>query len=109
VRQTKEAVEALRTINPSILVEGEIGDIEVGSEIHQEAPDLTKGLTNAEAAKQFVESTGIGILAPVVGNIAAVFGSIPGPTTPSFETRLLKVVFVLAAESTVNTCGLTDG
>src|SRR4051794_2445054 len=27
VRQTKEAVEALKSINPNILVEGEIGDI----------------------------------------------------------------------------------
>ena len=27
VRQTKEAVETLKTINPAILVEGEIGDI----------------------------------------------------------------------------------
>src|SRR5262249_22079704 len=33
VRQTKEAVEALKAINPAILVEGEIGDIGTGSEI----------------------------------------------------------------------------
>jgi fructose-bisphosphate aldolase class II len=33
-RQTKEAVEALKTINPAIVVEGEIGDIGTGSEIH---------------------------------------------------------------------------
>ena len=30
VRQTKEAVEALKAINPAILVEGEIGDIGPG-------------------------------------------------------------------------------
>src|SRR5881628_3133107 len=41
VRQTNEAVEALKAINPSILVEGEIGDIGSGSEIHEEAPDLS--------------------------------------------------------------------
>ena len=57
VRQTREAVEALKAINPSILVEGEIGDIGTGSEIHDKAPDLSKGLTTAEEAKQFVEST----------------------------------------------------
>jgi hypothetical protein len=34
VRQTKEAVEALKTINSAILVKGEIGDIGTGSEIH---------------------------------------------------------------------------
>jgi len=45
VRQTREVVDALKTINPAILVEGEIGDIGTGSEIHEEAPDLSKGLT----------------------------------------------------------------
>ena len=68
VRQTKEAVEALKAINPSILVEGEIGDIGTGSEIHTEAPDLSKSLTTPEEARQFVESTGVDILAPAVGN-----------------------------------------
>ena len=37
VRQTKEAVEAVKAVNPAILVEGEIGDIGTGSEIHEEA------------------------------------------------------------------------
>jgi fructose-bisphosphate aldolase class II len=35
VCQTKEVVQALKTINPDILVEGEIGDIGTGSEIHE--------------------------------------------------------------------------
>jgi len=47
VRQTKEAVEVLKAINPNILVEGEIGDIGTGSEIHDVAPDLSRGLTAA--------------------------------------------------------------
>lgn len=68
VRQTKAAVEALKAINPSILVEGEIGDIGTGSEIHTAAPDLSKSLTTPEEARQFVESTGVDILAPSVGN-----------------------------------------
>jgi fructose-bisphosphate aldolase, class II len=44
VRQTKEAVETLKTINSAILVEGEIGDIGTGSEIHEKAPELVEGL-----------------------------------------------------------------
>jgi fructose-bisphosphate aldolase class II len=75
VRRTKEAVEALKTINPAILVEGEIGDIGTGSEIHEEAPDLSKGLTSPAEAKQFVESTGIDILAPAVGNMHGMLKS----------------------------------
>jgi fructose-bisphosphate aldolase, class II len=75
VRQTKEAVEVLKTINPAILVEGELGDIGTGSEIHEEAPDLSKGLTTPVEAKQYVESTGIDILAPAVGNMHGMLKS----------------------------------
>jgi len=75
VRQTKGAVEALKSINPNILVEGEIGDIGIGSEIHEDVPDLTKGLTDPKEARQFVESTGIDILAPAVGNMHGMLQS----------------------------------
>src|SRR5262245_62104669 len=69
VRQTKEAVQAVKSINPAILVEGGIGDIGTGSELHEKVPDLSKGLTSPAEAKQYVESTGIDILAPAVGNM----------------------------------------
>jgi len=75
VRQTNQAVEALKAINPSILVEGEIGDIGTGSEIHDVSPDLLKGLSTPEEAKQFVESTGVDILAPAVGNMHGMLRS----------------------------------
>jgi fructose-bisphosphate aldolase class II len=75
VRQTKEAVEALKAINPAILVEGEIGEIGTGSEIYEKAPDLSKSLTTPEEAKQYVESTGIDILAPAVGNMHGMLKS----------------------------------
>jgi len=75
VRQTREAVETLKSINPAILVEGEIGDIGTGSEIHEEAPDLAKGLTTPVEAKQYIESTGIDILAPAVGNMHGMLKS----------------------------------
>jgi fructose-bisphosphate aldolase, class II len=75
VRQTKEAVETLKAINPAILIEGEIGDIGTGSEIHDKAPDLTRGLTTPEQAKQYVDATGIDILAPAVGNMHGMLKS----------------------------------
>ena len=68
VRQTKEAVEALKAIRPAILVEGEIGDIGTGSEIHDAAPALPGQLTTPGEAKQFIEETKIDTLAPAVGN-----------------------------------------
>ena len=69
IRQTKQAIEALKSINPAILVEGEIGDIGTGSEIHESAPDRSKKLTTPEEAQQYVQSTGVDILAPAVGNM----------------------------------------
>jgi len=67
VSSTREAVEALKSINPDILVEGEIGDIGTGSEIHEAAQQSGK-LTTPEEAKQFVDATRIDVLAPAVGN-----------------------------------------
>ena len=56
-----------KAINPAILIEGEIGEIGTGSEIHEEAPQgLT--LTTTEEAKEFAAATGIDILASAVGN-----------------------------------------
>ncbi len=75
VRQTKAAVEALKAISPAILIEGEIGDIGTGSEIHDAAPDLSKGLTTPEEAKQYVDATGVDILAPAVGNMHGMLKS----------------------------------
>jgi len=75
IRQTKQAVEALKAINPNMLVEGEIGDIGTGSEIHETMPDLSEGLSTPEQAKQFVESTGVDILAPAVGNMHGMLKS----------------------------------
>jgi fructose-bisphosphate aldolase, class II len=75
VRKTKEAVEAIKEINPAILVEGELGDIGTGSEIHEEAPDRSKGLTGPAEAKAFVDSTRIDLLSPAVGTMHGMLKS----------------------------------
>jgi fructose-bisphosphate aldolase class II len=69
VRQTREAGAALRAINPSMPVEGEIGDIGSGSEIHETISAPSKKLTTPEEARQFVAVKGIDILAPAVGSM----------------------------------------
>ena len=68
VKQTRQAVEALKSINPTIIIEGEIGNIGTGSEIHESLPDHSNELSTPEEARQFVESTGVDVLAPAVGN-----------------------------------------
>lgn len=69
IRQTKTAVEELKGLRPDILVEGEIGDIGSGSEIHEAGRDLKQTLTTPAEAKQFLEETGVDTLAPAVGNM----------------------------------------
>jgi ketose-bisphosphate aldolase len=75
IQKTKEAIGVLRKINPAILIEGEIGDIGTGSQIHDTIPDLSKGLTSPEEAKKFVDATGVDILAPAVGNMHGMVAS----------------------------------
>ena len=67
-RSTKQAVEALKAINPDVIVEGEIGDIGSGSEIHEDDAGPDRALTTAEEARQFVAETSVDVLAPAVGN-----------------------------------------
>lgn len=69
VKQTKRAVEAVKSINPSIIVEGEVGYIGTSSEILDKVPEGSGKLTTPEEAKQFVDATGVDVLAPAVGNM----------------------------------------
>ena len=93
VRQTKDAVEALKGIHPAILVEGEIGQIGTGSEIHETAPDLRKSLTTPAEAKQFVQSTRIDILAPAVGNMHGMLESmVRGETKKHLEIERIAEI-----------------
>jgi fructose-bisphosphate aldolase, class II len=92
VHQTKEAVETLKTINSAILVEGEIGDIGTGSEIHEKAPDL-RGLTSPAEAKQFVEATAVDILAPAVGNMHGMLKSmVEGQTRKRLDVQRIAQI-----------------
>lgn len=93
VRQTKAAVEALKSVRPEILVEGEIGDIGSGSEIHDAAPDLRKGLTTPEEAKQFAEETRIDTLAPAVGNMHGMLKSmVTGETRKRLDIERIRAI-----------------
>ena len=93
VLQTKEAVESLKALRPEILVEGEIGDIGSGSEIHAAAPDLQKGLTNPAEASRFVEETGVDTLAPAVGNMHGMLQSmVAGNTRKHLDIERIRAI-----------------
>jgi ketose-bisphosphate aldolase len=69
VRETREAVQQVKSLRPDILVEGEIGFIGASSSIHDERPNNMSPLTTPEEAREFVSATGVDILAPAVGNM----------------------------------------
>lgn len=85
IRQTKNAVQTLKAINPAVLVEGEIGYIGSGSEIHDVAPDLAKSFTTPEEARRYVEGTGVDVLAPAVGTM---HGMLPSMVQGKAKKRL---------------------
>jgi fructose-bisphosphate aldolase class II len=75
IAQTIRAVEAIKSINPAILVEGEIGWIGASSAILDKVPEGVGVLTTPEEARQFVEATKVDVLAPAVGNMHGMLQS----------------------------------
>lgn len=93
IRQTKAGVEQLKAMRPDILVEGEIGDIGSGSEIHEAAPDLRKGLSTPAQAVQFVTETKVDTLAPAVGNMHGMLKSmVAGETKKRLEIPRIRAI-----------------
>jgi fructose-bisphosphate aldolase, class II len=74
IRETRHAIQVLKSINPAVIVEGEIGDIGTGSQIHEKAPDQLV-LTTPEEARQFVVETRVDVLSPAVGNMHGMLKS----------------------------------
>lgn len=83
IRITKEVVAYVRSKNPSVLVEGEIGYIGNSSEILEELPEgaaiTPDKLTTPEDAARFVRETGVDLLAPAVGNIHGILAHAAKP------------------------------
>lgn len=83
VERTKEAVEAAKSINPDVLVEGEVGYIGTSSKLLDDVPEGAainkEDMTTAEVAMQFVSETGVDLLAPAVGEIHGMMKSAKNP------------------------------
>jgi len=71
---TRRGVEAAKSIRPEILVEGEVGYVGSGSEIHEKRPDNIR-LTEPAEAKQFVAETKVDLLSPSVGTTHGMLAS----------------------------------
>ena len=75
IKQTIKAIEAVKSINPAILVEGEIGWIGASSAVMDKVPAGVGILTTPEEARQFVDATKVDVLAPAVGNMHGMLES----------------------------------
>lgn len=73
VIKTEEAVRAAKEINGEVLVEGELGYIGTSSKLLDDVPEgaaiAEEDMTTPEEAREFVEKTGVDLLAPAVGEI----------------------------------------
>ncbi len=83
IKKTKEAVDVAKSENPDVVVEGELGYIGVSSHIIKELPEgaviTAEDMPTGEQARQFVDETGVDLLAPAVGNIHGMFAEVPNP------------------------------
>lgn len=72
---TKQVVEYVKSKNPEAVVEGELGRVLGGSQIHTKAIELKESdFTDPDLAVKFVEESGIDSLAISFGNVHGVFG-----------------------------------
>lgn len=93
VKIAKECVDYARSKNPNILVEGELGYIGQSSKILDAIPEgvnlSPESLTSPEQAKEFVEKTGVDLLAPAVGNI---HGMLKGGSDPRIDIERVRAI-----------------
>lgn len=93
IKKTKEVVNYVKSINPNILVEGELGYIGTSSKVLDSLPEgaaiTEEQLTKPEEAKQFIEETGVDLLAPAVGNI---HGMLKDAKNPNLNIPRIKAI-----------------
>lgn len=93
VKCTKEVVEYVKSVNPNILVEAELGYIGQSSKLLDAIPEGPNGqslkFTTPEEAVQFVNETKIDMLAPAVGNIHGMLKNAP---EPKLDIDLIKKI-----------------
>ena len=93
VKITKQCVEYARSVGKDVLVEGELGFIGISSKVFDEIPDGVlldeKSLTDPVKAKEFVELTGVDMLAPAVGNF---HGMLRGGVDPKLNIERVKSI-----------------
>jgi fructose-bisphosphate aldolase class II len=93
VKMTKQCVEYARNCGREVLVEAELGYIGQSSKVLDEIPEGVmldeSSLTDPAKAKEFVELTGVDMLAPAVGNF---HGMLRGGVDPKLNIERVKAI-----------------
>lgn len=93
IARTREVVQYVKSVNPDILVEGEMGNIGSGSEVRAAVPEgaqiKLESLTAPEDAARFVRETGVDMFAPAVGNF---HGMVAGGTHKEINIERIRAI-----------------
>ncbi|MDP6388083.1 MAG: ketose-bisphosphate aldolase [Candidatus Pacebacteria bacterium] len=88
---TKESVEYAKSVNPNILIEGELGYIGKSSKLLDKIPEgaeiTDEHLTKPEDLEKFVKESGVQLIAPAVGNL---HGMLKGASNPALNIARIK-------------------
>lgn len=93
IATTRRVVDYVRSVDPEIVIESEIGFIGKSSKVLSAIPDGVKiseeHLTKPDEAKRFVDATGVDLLAPAVGNI---HGMLAGGKDPALNIKRIREI-----------------
>jgi fructose-bisphosphate aldolase, class II len=90
IKLTKEAISLAKSINPNLVIEGEIGFIGTSSEVMDKVPEGLEQ-TKPEDAKRYISETGVDVLAPAVGNMHGLLKSmVTGEVKKRLNLDLIK-------------------
>lgn len=101
IATTKKCVEYAKSVNPNILVEGEIGYIGTSSKLLDELPegvDPENAVTTIEELVRYVKETGVDMVAPAVGNL---HGMLKGGKNPNLNIGRIGELRVAGGVPTV--------
>lgn len=104
IAETKKVVEAIRAVNPNIVIEGEIGYIGTSSEIIDKKPE-NLALSTPEEAVRFVQATGIDVLAPAVGNMHGLLKTMVAGT----EQKHLDIALIAEIKKAISAIPMQTG